>query len=98
MAMRRYTRSPVLRGGAQYGTSQAARLIRTAIENGEIKVDIVVTSRGDRLDSLAGRQYGDSRLWWIIAAASGVGWGLQVPPGTRLLVPRDLSEVSEVAG
>jgi nucleoid-associated protein YgaU len=98
MAMRRYVRSPVLKGGAHYGTSQAARSIRAAIERGEVKVDVVVTSRGDRLDAIAGRHYGDARLWWIIAAASGVGWGLQVPPGTRLLVPRDLSEVSEVAG
>ena len=81
-----------------YGTSQAARAIRAAIDRGEVKVDVVISARGDRLDALAGRRYGDARLWWIIAAASGVGWGLQVPPGTRLLVPRDLSEVSEVAG
>lgn len=98
MSMRRYTRSPVLRGGSHYGTSQAARAIRSAIDRGDIKVDIHVLQQGERLDSIAGRLYGDARLWWIIAAASGVGWGLQVPPGTRLLLPRDLSEVSEVAG
>jgi nucleoid-associated protein YgaU len=98
MAMRRYARSPVLRGGAHYGTSQGSRAIRSAIDRGSIRFDVFVTSRGDRLDAIAGRVYGDARLWWIIAAASGVGWGLQVPPGTRLRIPRDLSEVSEVAG
>jgi hypothetical protein len=40
-----------------------------------------------RLDVLAGIEYGDSSLWWIIAAASNIGWGLQVPPGILIKIP-----------
>ena len=98
MGMRRYTRSPILGSGAQYGTSQSSSAIRAAIKRGDIKVDIHIAQQGERLDSIAGLKYGDARLWWIIAAASGIGWGMQIPPGTRLQIPRDLSEVSEVAG
>jgi hypothetical protein len=44
---------------------------------------------GERLDSLAGTVYGDASLWWIIASASGIGWGMQVPPGTLIFIPND---------
>ena len=47
----------------------------------------------DRLDTLAGSVYGDGRLWWVIAAASGIGWWTQVPSGTLVLIPTDLTEV-----
>ena len=40
-----------------------------------------------RLDHLAQDYLGDASLWWVIAAASGIGWGLQIPEGTRLVVP-----------
>ena len=32
----------------------------------------VVTQTGDRLDAIAYQFYGDSRLWWIIAAANNI--------------------------
>lgn len=38
----------------------------------------------DRLDTLAGSIYGNAKYWWILAAASDIGWGLQAPPGTVL--------------
>jgi nucleoid-associated protein YgaU len=49
----------------------------------------------DRLDTLAGSLYGDARYWWVIAAASDIGWGLQIPPGTIIRVV-DLVDVEEV--
>lgn len=88
----------MLRGGSHYGTSQASRIIHEAVSRGDIKVDIYVMQEGDRLDTLAGRFYGDGRLWWILAAASGIGWGLQVPPGTRLSVPTDIKRIAELVG
>lgn len=94
--MRRYDNSPVIRGGRQYGTSQAALTIQRAIENDQIDTRIEIVQQGERLDSIAGRAYGDAKLWWIIAAASNVGWCLQVPPGTRLRIPTDLRQVSEL--
>ena len=47
----------------------------------------------ERLDVLAGKIYGDGGYWWIIAAASGIGWSLQVPPGTRLKIPTKLEQI-----
>ena len=50
------------------------------------------TDEGDRFDILAQTYYGDSNLWWIIAAASGIGWGLQCPPGTVIRIPTNASD------
>ena len=50
---------------------------------------------GHRLDTLAGLLLGNAKLWWIIAALSGIGWGLQVPAGTRITYPTDKSDVAE---
>jgi hypothetical protein len=49
-----------------------------------------------RLDVMAGREYGDASLWWVIAAASNIGWGLQVPAGTRILIPATLSQIADL--
>ena len=98
MPLRRYTRSPIIRNGLQYGTSAAATIIRNAVRSGEITSDVIMLQEGERLDVIAGRYYSDGRLWWILAAASGIGWGAQVPPGTRVYVPRDLSRITELIG
>jgi nucleoid-associated protein YgaU len=98
MALRRYTRSPIIKSGRQFGTSSAARSIFNAVENNVIRVTLHVVQEGERLDVIAGKFYGDGRKWWIIAAASGIGWGLQVPPGTRLRIPSDLSQISALVG
>ena len=42
------------------------------------------------MDIIAHSEYGDGRLWWVIAAASGIGWGLQVPPGTIIKMPSNV--------
>jgi hypothetical protein len=49
-----------------------------------------------RLDTLAGKYYGSSQYWWIIAAASGIGWGLQVPPGTLIRIPESMSSAQNL--
>jgi hypothetical protein len=46
----------------------------------------IITNGNDRLDTIAGAVYGDGKYWWILAAASNVGWGLQVPPNTVINV------------
>jgi len=53
--------------------------------------DIYIIGRqGDRLDSLAYKYYTNSRLWWIIARANGIGKGdLSVPIGTQIRIPQD---------
>ena len=92
MYINRYS-SDSLVNGKILGTNSALPRIRDAIAGGSIATSVVIAVEGDRLDTLAGKAYGDGRLWWVIAAASNVGWWLQIPPGTRLLVPTDLSQV-----
>lgn len=73
--------------------SSACYQIFNGIENGSISYGVHVLEQGERLDYLAGINYGDSSLWWILAAASGIGYALQVPPGTVIRVPNNISEV-----
>ena len=92
MPIGRYARAPLINLGTQYGTSAAISAIRANIANGNIRFDEVQLQEGKRLDILAGEFYGDGRLFWILAASSHIGWSLQVPPGTRIVVP-NLSDV-----
>ena len=93
MAISRYRFSPRLEGNKKYGTSTTSAIIFNALESGAISYDVVVLSEKQRLDHIAHRVYGSSEYWWIVAAASGVGWGLQLPPGTIIRIPSDLNEV-----
>ena len=90
----RYNNTPKIASGRQFGTSTYNAAIRRGVQQGRITVREHVLKEGERLDTLAGREYGNARLWGVIAAASGVGWPLQVPPGTQLLIPTRLSELS----
>jgi len=55
----------------------------------------VITTVGDRLDSLAYSYYRDSTLWWVIAMANNnVTKGFLNPvPGTQLRIPVNISNV-----
>jgi hypothetical protein len=55
----------------------------------------VVTTIGDRLDSLAYSYYRDVNMWWVISAANNnVTKGSMFPiPGTQLRIPTNLSSV-----
>jgi hypothetical protein len=97
MAIRRYARTPVLKLGEKYGTSNIILTIRSNIDAGNIRTQIYISTESERLDIIAGEQYNDSSLWWIIAAASNIGWGLQVPAGTLLTVPL-LSDIQNYIG
>ena len=97
MAVSRYARTPRLNFGSQLGTGRAIETIRTAIKNGQLKTKQVVLRGAERLDTMAGSIYGDARYWWILAAASDIGWGLQAPPGTIIQVP-ELGAVMALVG
>jgi len=98
MPLRRYQRDKFLRGGRLRGTATTMRLLRVMVIEGRIKTTVHVLKENERLDHLAAKFLGDSRDWWILAATSGIGWGLQVPPGTRILIPRNLEQVRQVVG
>ena len=91
--MNRYGNDSLIRGGKSLSSNKAAVLIRQQIETGQIKFKRLVLGEGVRLDHLAFKEYGDASHWWIIAAASGIGWGLQVPPGTYLTIPTEISRL-----
>lgn len=67
--------------------------IYQAIELDTIDYDIVITESSKRLDHYSKDYYDDANNWWIIAAASGIGWWLQVPEGVVLRIPTDISQV-----
>lgn len=94
----RYDSDSKLSFGRQLGTNYAVARIRNAIKNGTLPIiKSVVLTGGDRLDTISGDVYGDGRLWWILAAASDIGWAPQVPPGTIINIV-DISKAFEVAG
>jgi len=96
MAIGRYNFVKKIRGGKYFGTSYASTLIFNAVERGLIDYTTVELKEKQRLDHLAGVVYKDSSYWWVIAAASGIGWGLQVPPGTIIRIPTSLENVVSV--
>jgi hypothetical protein len=97
MPLSRYSRTPVLDFGSQFGTGRAREAIQSAIANNQLTTKPMVVRGRERLDTIAGVVYGDARYWWVLAAASNVGWGLQVPPGTILQVP-SLADVAALVG
>ena len=74
------------------------RLIRQQVINKSLAFHIIVTKEDDRLDHLAAKHLGDPKLWWVLAATSGIGWGLQVPPGIAIKVPNSISEIKRMVG
>ena len=92
--MKRYATAPLLSGGSFYGTFVPSKILRDAAQRGAITVRQDYLREGERLETIAGSVYGDARLWWVIAGCSGIGWSLQVPAGTSLLIPTNLSEVA----
>tara|TARA_B100000676_G_C17541360_1_gene562631 strand:+ start:127 stop:417 length:291 start_codon:yes stop_codon:yes gene_type:complete len=78
------------------GTSRAVMTIRAAVKAGGITTKPYTMKEGDRLDIIAHKEYGDGRLWWIIAAASNIGWWAQLPPGTHLKIPTNIFQVGQM--
>jgi len=51
---------------------------------------------GDRFDTIAQRQYGDSSLWWIIAKANGYSKGqMSSDPERKLRIPTEIGDILE---
>ena len=98
MAIRRYARTSLLKGGKHYATPRGCTVIRKGVERGMVETMEYISAEYERLDHLAGKFYGNGALWWVIAAASGIGWGLQVPPGTLILIPKRLNQINALIG
>lgn len=88
MAFSRYSSTPKLGFGTQYGTSASLSKVRAAVAAGTLPCDEILLRGAERLDTLAGAIYGDARYWWVLAATSNIGWALQAPAGTILKIPQ----------
>jgi|TARA_R110000782_G_scaffold2172_2_gene8563 hypothetical protein len=55
----------------------------------------VITSRGDRFDTLANKFYGDESLWWVISSSnqSLPQNSIFIPQGTQIRIPRNYSSI-----
>jgi hypothetical protein len=58
----------------------------------------IITTVGDRLDTLAYSYYKDAELWWVISVANNnVTKGSMFPtPGTQLRIPTNINEVMQL--
>jgi phage tail protein X len=98
MAFSRYARNSISVDGKGLNASNSVSIIRAALTQGTLPISrTLTTTQADRLDSIAGAVYGDGRYWWVLAAASNIGWGMQVPPGISIVVP-DLKAVERLIG
>jgi hypothetical protein len=87
-----------MRDGYYYGTSTAKSIVRRMIANGTVTTRSEALQSDDRLDIIAQRVYDNASLWWVIAAASNIGWGLQVPAGTYLVIPTNVNVILSAIG
>jgi len=54
----------------------------------------IISEKGDRLDLLANKYYGDQTMWWIIATATNINNAtFYVEPGIQLRIPVDITKV-----
>lgn len=96
MALYRYNSAPPLSFGKFTGTYENMAKIHYAVKAGRVTCKNHILKESERLDIIAGKVYKNSKLWWVIAAASGIGWALQVPPGTVISIPNDLDVISQL--
>lgn len=91
--MNRYRNDNTIKGGKLLGSNTSILRIKKAIRNGTLATTMYILKENERLDVLAGRHLGDARLWWVLAATSGIGWNLQLPSGTEILIPNSIDSV-----
>ena len=93
MGIGRYTFTGLINNGVGKSNPRVSSKIYAGIMSGKISFTVKRINRFERLDKISAEKYGDASYWWVIAAASGIGWGLQLPPGTIVRIPSNLSQV-----
>ena len=85
-------------GGGRLESAQTTLRLRRARDLGLISVQPLQIKESQRLDHLAAKHLGNPMHWWILAALSDIGWGMQVPPGTVIQIPTDMSVIGAIVG
>jgi hypothetical protein len=93
MSIGRYTFARRINNGEGVSNPRVSGKIFRAIELGLLPYTVETLKSNQRLDVISFEKYGDPTYWWAIAAASGIGWGLQVPAGTIIRVPTNISDI-----
>ena len=90
--MNRYQNIPIIKSATGKQIYATSRYPEIPLSENDI---YVYTSQGDRYDLLALNFYGDSSLWWVIAAANpNVDlMTLVIPEGVQIRIPGDFSQV-----
>lgn len=94
MARSRYSSLEVIDGN-HYSTwvDPCAKFqLGTDILDGVDTVDHIL-NRGERLDHLAYRYYGDAEYWWVIALANRIQDPFKMAVGLRLRIPTDVKSI-----
>jgi hypothetical protein len=87
--MGRYSTSKILKDTDLKRYLSTVIIPAQPLENGDVYIQ---TTSQDRLDKLAYIFYEDETLWWVIAAANGLGKGTYVvPKNTRLRIPNKIN-------
>ena len=92
----RYRNDSIIKTGTSLASNEAAIRLRTAFNAGNLTTRTLVTGASTRLDHVAFKYLGDASFWWAIAALSGIGWGMQLAPNTRLVIPTNVSQIASV--
>ncbi len=95
--MRRYTKDKRIRGG-KLETAKTVTALRRARDYGLVSTREIILKESQRLDHLAHEHLGNARFWWVLAALSDIGWGLQLPPGTVVRIPVDMRVIQTIVG
>ena len=92
MSIGRYTFANRFNAGEGISNPRSSSKIFRAVESGQISVTYTRLGGAQRLDAIAYEKYGDGSYWWVIAAASGIGYCLQASAGAYLRIPNNLSD------
>ena len=92
----RYTRAPPINMGEGKSNPRVSSKIYKGVISGKIPFKARRLKQLERLDHIASQFYGNSSFWWVIAAASGIGWGMQAPPGTIIRIPTNLGQILSI--
>lgn len=100
MALSRHSFSKKItyNGKSIIATNKTSSRIYSGVLNKKIDCSKYIIKEGERLDTLSLRFYNTSSYWWILAAASGIGWPLQISPGTIIAIPSNLNELFSYVG